>query len=250
MGAHVAELSGYAEEELVLFPQRLVDVAGQTGALFRLQRHVRVCDFGDAGEEEDEREEEDEGRDAEVGPLHGCEGVWVRRFEEHAGREQGRHDGADGLEGLREFEAEFGVARGTAGRDEGVRGRFERREARADDEQGPAEAAEGALQRRRPEHEGSDPVDAQACDEGPSVAEFADEESRVRGRADEVGAEVGALEAAGAGGGDVEGCLEFGVEDVQEAVGEAPEEEQDGHEGDGVEGLLDGEGRGAGDAFV
>ena len=77
------------------------------------------------GEEEDDGEEEDEGRDAEVGPLHAAQVGGVGFFEEDARGEEGRHDGADGLEGLAEFEPEFGESGGTAGGDEGVCARLE-----------------------------------------------------------------------------------------------------------------------------
>ena len=50
--------------------------------------------------------------------------------------------------------------------------------------------------------------------------------------------------------GDVEGGLELGVEDVEQAVSEAPEEEQHRHEYYGEDGLPDREGGGAGDSFV
>lgn len=48
----------------------------------------------------------------------------------------------------------------TAGGDEGVCGRFERGETRADDEERAAEAGEGAFYGGGPEHEGADTVNA------------------------------------------------------------------------------------------
>lgn len=94
--AHVAELRGHAEEQLVLLAHRLVDVACQAGALFGLQGHVRVRDFGDRGEEEDNGEEEDEDGDAEVGPLDFGEVFGVGVVEEDAGGQKGGHYGANG----------------------------------------------------------------------------------------------------------------------------------------------------------
>ena len=114
--------------------------------------------------------------------------------------EQGRYYGADCLEGLGDFEAAFREAGGTAGRDERVRGRFEGGETRAHYEEGAADAGEGALYGRGPEHRGADPVDAEACYEGPSVAEFPDDPAGVGGGADQVGAEVGTLQSTRFGG--------------------------------------------------
>lgn len=70
LGPDVAELGGDTEEELVLRSHRLVDVPGETGALLRLQRHVRIRDLGERGEKEDHGQQKDERGDPEVGPLH------------------------------------------------------------------------------------------------------------------------------------------------------------------------------------
>lgn len=53
LSADVAELGCRAEEELVLPAHGFVDVAGQAGALLRLQRHVGVGHFWDRREKED-----------------------------------------------------------------------------------------------------------------------------------------------------------------------------------------------------
>ena len=95
LGADVAELGDYAEEEFVLL---FVEVAGQTRALFGLQGYVCVRDFGDWAEEEYDGEEEDEGGDAKVGPLHAGKVARIGGGEEHPRGEKGRHDGPDRLE--------------------------------------------------------------------------------------------------------------------------------------------------------
>ena len=105
--ADIAKLSGHAEEELVLVTHGLVDVASETGALFGLEGHVGICDFGDWGKEENNGEGEDEGGDAEVGPLHVGEVVGVGGLEEDPGCQKWGHDRADGLERLGELETEF-----------------------------------------------------------------------------------------------------------------------------------------------
>lgn len=50
--------------------------------------------------------------------------------------------------------------------------------------------------------------------------------------------------------GDVERCLELCVEHVEEPVRETPEEEEEGDQSDGEDGLSDCESRGTGEAFV
>ena len=107
LGADVAELRGDTEEELVLLVERLILIACQVGALFSLQSHIRVCDFGYGGEEEDDGEAENEGRDAEVCPLDFGQVIGIRTGEEDTGGEEGRHNAANGLERLGEFEAEL-----------------------------------------------------------------------------------------------------------------------------------------------
>lgn len=183
LGADVAELRQHAPEERILPAQRLVDVAGALiDGLGGLVGHVGVGDFGDRREEEDDGEEEDKDGDAEINPLDGREGFAAWRadiFEDDVGGQHGRDDGADGLEGLGEVESHFAVFRGPARGDEGVRRGLEGGEAGADDEHGAAEAAKGAFDCRRPEHEGADAVDAQAGDEGPAVAEAADDPAGV-----------------------------------------------------------------------
>ena len=246
----VAELSRDAEEEFILLAQRAVDESRQARGLFRLQRHVGIRDLGDGGEVKHDGEEEHKRGDPEVRPLHVAQVRGIGVLEEDARGEQRRHHGPDSLEGLAQLEAKLGKARRAAGGDERVRARFQGRQPGPDDEQRAAEAAEGAVDGRRPEHEGADAVDAQPRDEGPAVAELAHHPSRIRGRADEVGAEVGALQPPGFGRGDVERVLEFGVQHVQEPVGEAPEEEEHGHERDGHDGLPHCQRGGAGEAFV
>ena len=85
LGADVAELGGYAEEELVLPAKGFVFVAGEIGALFGLEGQVGVGDFGDGREKEDNGEEEDESSDAQVRPLDFGEVVRVGILKEDAG---------------------------------------------------------------------------------------------------------------------------------------------------------------------
>lgn len=203
LGADVTKLGSDAEEEFVLLAHGLVDVAGQTGALFGLEGHVRVGDFGNRGEEEDDGEEEDEGCDTEVGPLDVTEISRVCVFEKDARSEERCHYGADCLEGLAELETEFGQTRGTTGGDEGVCRRFERGKTAANDEEGAAKAGEGAVDGRWPEHKGPDAVNAETGDEGPSVSKLADDEAGIGGRTDQICTKVGTLQSARFGCGDI-----------------------------------------------
>ena len=216
--ANVAELRGDAEHELVLLAHGLVLVTGQVGAHLGLELHVRVGDLGNWGEVEDDGQEGDEGRDAEVGPLHFGQVVRVDVVEEDARGEEGRHDATDGLERLAQLKAKLGQARRPAGGDERVSGDLEGGEARADDEEGAAEAAEGAVDGAGPEHEGADGVDQEAEDEGPAVAEAADDPAAVCRWSNEVRPKVRALQTTCFGGGDIEGGLKFRVKDVEKAV--------------------------------
>ena len=124
-------------------------------------------------------------------------------FEEDARGEEGRHYGADGLEGLAELETEFGQTRGTTGSDERVCRRFQRGKTAANDEERAAKAAKGAIDSRWPEHEGANAVNTETCDECPSVSKFADDEAGVGGGTDQVCTKVGTLQSAGFGCRDV-----------------------------------------------
>ena len=184
MGADVAELCGDAEEELVLLAHGLIDVAGQSRALFGLEGHVGIGNLGNRGEEEDNGEEEDEGGNTEVGPLNVAEIGGICVFEEDARGEEGRHYGADCLEGLAELETEFGQTRGTTGSDEWVCRCFKRGKTAANDEERAAKAAKGAIDSRWPKHEGTDAVDTKTCDECPSISKFADDIAGIGGWTD------------------------------------------------------------------
>lgn len=203
LGPDVAKLSGNAKEELVLLAHGPVHVAGQAGALLCLESHVGISDFRDRGEVEDNSKEKNKSGDAKIGPLHIRKVFGVGTLEENARRQQRGHDGANGLEGLREFQTELGQSRRTACGNEGVCRRLQCRETGADDEEGTAEAGKRALDRRRPKHQRTDTVDAQTSDECPSITEFPDNPTRVGGRANEVRAKIGALQTTSFGGRDV-----------------------------------------------
>lgn len=140
-----------------------------------LALHIRVGDFRDGGEVKDHGEEEDKDRNAEVYPLDGLKVVLTHILEEDLGGEDGAHDGADGLHGLREVEPHLGVLWGTAHREVWVCSGLEGPETGSDDEGGSAESPEGSLHCCWPEEEGADAVDAETGHEGCFVAPFAED---------------------------------------------------------------------------
>ncbi|KFY31454.1 hypothetical protein V493_01094 [Pseudogymnoascus sp. VKM F-4281 (FW-2241)] len=148
-------------------------------------------------------------------------------LKKHPRRQQRRHKTPHALHRLREIKAYLRVPRRPTDSQERIRRRLERRQPCANDEHTPAEAAEGAFHARGPEEETSDSEDEEAAHEGDAEAVAAQDPAGEGERAEEVGAEVGGGEAGGFGGGDGELLLEMAVEDVEEAVGEAPEEEED-----------------------
>lgn len=154
---------------------------------------------------------------------------------------------------------------------------LERTQAVSDDEDADAEAGEGAVQDGRDGEQGAKPVQEEAPDEDSSVAVVpqdpggvpkrsqgvsADGSGNVSGErsrkptlalgAKSVGEEedggkwahapkVGGLEAGAASLADVQSVLEVLVQGVEEAVGEAPEEEEDCDEADRIERFLEGQ---------
>lgn len=177
MGANVTELSRHAEEELVLLAHRLVLMTGCASNLHSLQFHIRVGDFGEFHEEEDDGKEKDKGSNSEICPLHLGDIVGVGVAEENPAGQKRSHDTADRLKALREFQPEFGESRRATGRNEGVRRSLQGRKARTDDEQRTAESTKGPINSGRPKHQGTYAVNAQASDEGPAVAELANDPS-------------------------------------------------------------------------
>ena len=53
------------------------------------------------------------------------------------------------------------------------------------------------------------------------------------------------MQTARFGGGNIEGGLELGIQDIEEAICEAPEEEEDGDQSNGKDGLSDSKSRSA-----
>lgn len=101
-------------KQLPLFPKRLILLIDMR--LGNLERHILIRDLGDIRDEEYARETENEDPDGQVDPLHALQSrdAVVCRCEEGVGAEDGADDGADGVEGLREVDADFGVAGWTA----------------------------------------------------------------------------------------------------------------------------------------
>lgn len=235
LGTDIAELSSNAKEESVLLLEGLFLVTGKRSSLLGLEFHIGICDLGKLGEEEDDGQEENESSNAEVCPLNLGQIILGGVGEEDTAGKKWSNDRADSLERLGQFETELGESGRSASSDEGVRTSLERRQTGTDNEERATETAEGSVDGRRPEHQGTDTVDAQAGNEGPPVTELSHDPTGVGERADEVGTEVGTLQTTGFRGSNVEGGLELGVQNIEETVGETPEEEEDSDQGNGVD---------------
>lgn len=186
----VAPLGGGGVEETVLLAEGLV--AGARVRVLGLGGHVGIGDLGDVDEEEDGGEQEDEDADGEVDPLHALERVDVvaRVLEEDVGAQHGADDGADGLDGLGQVDAQLRVLGRADDGHEGVRGRLQRAQARADDDRGAAEAAKGAVEPGGPHAQGADAVEDQAQHEGGLVAIMAERPVGEAERGEGVGAGI------------------------------------------------------------
>ncbi|KAH9844601.1 hypothetical protein Tdes44962_MAKER07240 [Teratosphaeria destructans] len=79
------------------------------------------------------------------------------------------------------------------------------------------------MQDAGPGNQGADAVQGEAPDEDGFEAVVAEDPVGVAERGEGVGAEVGGLQAGGAGAVDVQGGLEMAVQGVEQAVGEALE---------------------------
>ena len=171
-------------------------------------------------------------------------------LEDNKGGKHGSDDRADSLERLRKLKTELSPLGGTADSDVGVGGCLKSRQTRANNEHGAAEATEASLDSGRPEHEGTNAVDAETKHEGVAVTELAEEPTRVGERTNEVGTEIGSLKTRRLSLGDVQCNLEARVEDIEKTVGETPEEEEECNHGDRNDRLLSGQLRSTGDDAV
>ena len=161
------------------------------------------------------------------------EGGVVDGFEEDLLGEDGGDDSTDGLDALGNIETDFCVLWGTAESYEWVAGCFEYGDTKADDEVGDEECGERGEDGRRPEDECADAVDAEAGHECRFEAPFTEDNVAEGERGDEVGAVVSGVESDGLTLADTYHELELLVENIEEAVSEAPEKEQDSDEENG-----------------
>lgn len=171
-------------EEAVLLDEGLVAIGG--ACLLGLEGHVGVGDLGDLGHEEAKGQDEDEDGDGEVDPLDVLQGGLVVKGEEDVGAQDGGDDGADGVEGLGDVDADLGVLGGPADGDVGVGGRLEGAQAVADDEDAGAEAAEALCDDGGDGEQGADAVQEEAPDEDGAVAVVAQDPGGVAERGDGV----------------------------------------------------------------
>lgn len=255
-----------------MLPHGFIDVVGAVcDGLFGLIGHVGVGDFGDRGKEEHDGQEEDENGDAEIHPLHGLErlAAWCADvFENHIRGEDGGDDRSNGLKGLRKVQTHIRVSRRTAGGDEGISGSFEGGKTGPDDEHGAAETSKTTIDAGRPEHQGTDAIDAETGDERPSVTVAAYDPAGIGERTDEISTvdgqyavtpracvkiyspKVCSSQTRSLCFGDTQHFLKVLVQDIEETICETPKEEEDGDERDGDDGLSGGDLRSTGDGLV
>jgi len=154
------------------------------------------------------------------------------------------------LDGLRELKTELGQSWRTASGNIWVGGGLEGGQTGANNEERAAKATKGRVFGGGPEHQRTNAVDAEASDEGPSITPISDDPSGIRQWANEVGTEVSSLKTTSFGGCDVQCGLKFCVQDIEETVGETPQEEEDGDQTHRKERLSDCQCRGTGQSFV
>ena len=145
LASNVRELCKGSPEKSVLLAERLVDVAVADGGRFLLG-HVAVRDLGNvlSSEEEDKGEDGNEDGDGKVHVLYSLEGLSILSdvLEDDLGSEDGRNDGANSLDGLRQLKTELGPLGGTADGNVWVGADFKSRQTRSGNEHGSAETTE------------------------------------------------------------------------------------------------------------
>lgn len=129
-----------------------------------------------------------------------------------------RKHSPDTIERLRSIDPNLRVLRRTADGNVWVRSSLKTPQPVTDDEYGSAETSEAAMQNAWPSNQGANAIEAKTPDEDDLEAVVAEQPVGVAEGGERVGAEVGGLQAGGAGFGDAEGVLEVLVECVEEAV--------------------------------
>jgi hypothetical protein len=237
----VTYLSDETRDGAVLHVERLVGLGVVSGSLCQSVRHGLkgfLRNLGKTREEEGHGDEHAHARDGEVDPLDVGEVVGVGTGEEVFGRDEGAGERGDTVERLGELQSEVGDVDWGHGRDVRVCSDFERGETASDDGGADDETAKDALlvgggDRELydgPEENGAERVEAETHDDGELVSPALQHFTGDGGVGKVTDTEVGDLKTGGLELGDTEDILEVLVKDVEETVGETPQEEEGGDE--------------------
>jgi hypothetical protein len=237
----VTYLSDETRDGAALHVERLVGLGVVSGSLcqsVRLGLKGFLRNLGKTREEEGHGDEHAHARDGEVDPLDVGEVVGVAAAKKVLRSDEGSRERGDAVERLGELQSEVGdVVRGHGG-DVGVCGDLECSETASDDGGAGDKAAENALLVGRangelcdgPEEDGPERVEAETHDDGELVSAALQHFTGDGGVGKVTDTEVGDLETGGLELGDTEDILEVLVQDVEETVGETPQEEEGGDE--------------------
>lgn len=128
-------------------------------------------------QEENNRQENAKAGNGKVDPLHVAQSLLGLSdvHKDYVGAEYRSNDGANSIEGLRQVDTEFRVARRTADCDVWVRSSLKRSQAIADDENGGTEAAKRPVEDARPGDQSAKRVEAQSPYEHQLVSKVAED---------------------------------------------------------------------------
>nr|POE52107.1 hypothetical protein CFP56_52488 [Quercus suber] len=178
-------------------------------------------------------------RDAKICPLRVHErGRVGRPVEEGFVGDQGRHDTADSLHALTEVEADLGILGSTTQRNEGIGGDFQNGQANCNDKVGDDEGRKRSQNSRGPEDHGAARVDGQPDGKAGFEAPPLQHPVSDRQGPDEISRKICTMAAGVLARRPLSDALELLIQHREQAVFEAPDEEQDGDHGDRKNGFA------------
>lgn len=145
------------------------------------------------------------------------------------------------IKGLGKVDSNFGISGWTANSQIRIGRGLQRTEARADDKGGTTEAAKGAIYTGRPHHQGANAIETQAEDEDGLVTPVPEYPVGIAQAGQGVSTKIGGLETRRPGPSNAQSVLEVLIEGIEETIGKAPEEEENGDNAQGPQGLAQGE---------
>ena len=236
LSTDVEELGNGTGDGSVLLPETLLDLWVGTlsvGKSLGLGLKSLLGNLGELGEEEGDGDSDTHTGDGHVDVLDSSEITVVLAGEEVLGSDQRTGERGDTVERLRELQSEVGNVVGWHDRDVRVGGDLEGGKTTSDDGGTNDETTEDGLVVSLagelcdgPEEDGTERVEAETGDDGELVTAALEDFTSDRGVGEVTNTEVSSLKTGGLGFGDVEDRSEVGVQDIEETVGETPEEEQ------------------------